>query len=197
MHEKNLLYILAAIFSGLFISLGAKAQSTTAPEAATQAATQALNDSRILVQSAQYEIQLSKTNGSTQTACSIYLTDVLNFAGFSVGQFVSNDFDKAMRAHLPSWQMAQFTTDNPGADQARLRLFLNSAPDGTAFLAQWTRNGESGHVALIEKAANDQYLIYQAQRGLSLPYVKPARIQNLLYPKGAWGDRSHLNLFFE
>jgi hypothetical protein len=125
------------------------------------------------------------------------LINVLNRAGFPIGHFLANDLDKAMQRHLPHWQVAQFSTDNTVGDQAVLRDFLNSAPDHTAFLAQWSRVGRSGHVALVEKISTGNYMIYQAQMGLATPYSSPAKIQSLLYPKGQWGDRSHLRLFFE
>ncbi|MES3036675.1 MAG: hypothetical protein V4736_02100, partial [Bdellovibrionota bacterium] len=156
-----------------------------------------IQDSTIILQAAKEEIQFSKDSGSTVTACSIYVGNVLDRAGFSVGSFVSNNFHNSMAAHLPHWQSAQFTTDNPGEDQEALRNFLNAAPDHSVFLAQWSRVGQGGHVAIVEKVSADNYLIYQSQSNLTLPHSKPAKVRNLLYPKGEWGDRSHLRLFFE
>lgn len=152
-------------------------------------------DSQVLIQAANDQIQIDAANGNTQTACDLFLIDVLNRAGFPIGHFLANDLDKAMKQHLPNWRMEPFSTDNVGEDQDVLRSFLNDMPDGTAFLAQWSRVGRSGHVALVEKVSKDHYMIFQAQMGLSLPHSSPARIQDLLYPKGAWGDRSHLRLF--
>jgi hypothetical protein len=158
---------------------------------------QVLLDSAMLTSAAQKEIQASNANGNTETACDLYLINVLNRAGFPIGHFLANEMDQAIHAHLPNWRVQSFATDNPDQDQSRLRDFLNAAPDGTTFLAQWSRIGESGHVALIEKLSLDHYVIYQAQRGLSLPFSKPTKISSLLYAKGKWGDRSHLRLFFE
>jgi hypothetical protein len=188
---KNLNIILFTLLFVQIVSLNSNAAASPQDRVLDR-----VTDSMALIQAAQEEIKISQSSSPTQTACDLFLISVLNLAGFPVGFFLANDFDKAMQAHLPSWQVHTFSSDNVAEDQA-LRTFLNSAPDQIVFLAQWPRVGESGHVALIEKVSENNYLIFQAQMGLSGPHVQAARVQDLLYPKNQWGDRSHLKLFFE
>ena len=101
-----------------------------------------------------------------------------------------------MNRSLPEWKSTAFSADEPGEGHARLRTFLNGFADHTAFLAQWKRSEESGHVAIIEKVATDKYAIYQAQQGLSSPYRKLTKIESLLYSESEWGNRSRLRLFY-
>lgn len=154
-------------------------------------------DSSFIVQAALDQIQWTLDTHDTVTDCSIYVSRVLARAGMPVGGFSSNDFDKVMATHLPSWRHAEFSTENPGADQEVLRNFLNGAPDGTVFLAQWPRVSQSGHVAIVEKISLDHFLIYQAQKGLPLPHASTAHVSQLLYPSSSYGGRAHLRLFFE
>jgi hypothetical protein len=150
-------------------------------------------DSATILQAALAQIQWTIDNHDTTTDCSTYVARTLDRAGFSVGSYSSNQFDQAMAKHLPNWKRSEFSTDNAGADQDVLRNFLNGAPNGTIFLAQWPRVGRSGHNAIVEKVSTDQFMIYQAQLGLSLPHAATARVSQLLYA----GGRANLRLFFE
>lgn len=149
-----------------------------------------------IVSAAQNEIADSKADGSQDTQCSDYVAKVLRRTGVNVPAFRANDFDKIMAKYLPSWKMTEFTTDDLQAGRAALRDYLNSYPDHTAFLAQWPRVGQSGHVAIVDKVGENNFVIYQAQAGLSLPGSKQTKPESLLY--GSSGvDRSRLRLWTE
>jgi hypothetical protein len=154
-------------------------------------------DSAKIVKAALEQIQWTIQTHDTATDCSTYVSRVLARAGTPVGGFLSNDFGKVMASHLPNWKRRDFSTDHPGGDQVALRDFLNGFPDGTALLAQWRRVGKSGHIAIVEKLASDQFMIFQAQQGRALPHASPARVSQLLYAPNAYGDRAHLSLYFE
>lgn len=149
-----------------------------------------------VVNAADAEIDHSNATGNKDTQCSTYVAHVLRRMGFQVPAFQANDFDKIMTQYLPDWKMTEFTVAHLDEGRASLREYLNSYPDHTAFFAQWPRNGQSGHVAIVEKVAGDSFVIYQAQAGLNVPYKKPTKIESLLYGR-AGVERSHLRLWTE
>lgn len=149
-------------------------------------------NSDVIVRAALEQIQWTKDTGDTVTDCSIYVRRVLARAGMPVSGFSSNDFHKVM-ARYPQWKNREFSAEIPSAEQDSLRTFLNSPPDGTVFLAQWPRVGRSGHTAIVQKVSRDNFVIFQAQQGLTLPHASAARVSRLLYTEG----RAHLRLFFE
>lgn len=154
------------------------------------------SDSSEVVNAAQAEIDHANQMESKDTQCSDYVAAVMRRLGLVVPAFHANDFDKIAAKFLPGWSMTEFTTDDLSAGRASLRQYLNSYPDHTAFFAQWPRTGQSGHVAIVEKVADDSYIIYQAQAGLATPYKKATKVEALLY--GTAGvDRSKLRLWTE
>jgi|GEM_PF-2845188 len=149
-----------------------------------------------VVNAAQAEIEHANQLNSKDTQCSDFVAAVLRRLGLQVPAFHANDFDKIAAKYLPQWSMTEFTTEDLANGRASLRQYLNSFPDHTAFFAQWPRNGQSGHVAIVEKVSYDSYVIYQAQAGLSTPYKKAAKVESLLY--GSVGvDRSKIRLWTE
>lgn len=144
-----------------------------------------------LISAARAEI----ARGSSETACSIYVKRVLNRAGFRVQGFMANDFGSQAKRYMSSWNVKAFRAGSDG--RGSLRAFLNSAPNNTAFVAQWLRSGRSGHIAMIVKEANNMYRIYQAQMGLSRPHSKQVSIDGLLYARNSYGDRSNLRVYFQ
>jgi hypothetical protein len=149
-----------------------------------------------VVNAANAEINQSNATGNKDTQCSNYVAAVLRRLGYKVPSFRANDFHDIAAQYLPDWKKTEFTTDDISESRASLRQFLNAFPDHTAFFAQWPRNGESGHVAIVEKIADDSYLIYQAQAGMNTPYKKAIKVESLLY--GRLGvDRSRLRLWTE
>lgn len=149
-----------------------------------------------VVNAANAEIAQSNATGNKDTQCSNYVAAVLRRLGYKVSSFRANDFHDIAAQYLPDWKKTEFTTEDLAESRADLRQYLNSYPDHTAFFAQWPRNGESGHVAIVEKVADDSYLIYQAQAGMNTPYKKAVKIESLLY--GRLGvDRSRLRLWTE
>jgi hypothetical protein len=154
------------------------------------------SETSALAGAASAEIDHSNATGNKDTQCSTYVAHVLRRLGLDVPGFRANDFDQIMETYLPSWKMTEFTSDELSANRSALRQHLNQFPDHTAFLAQWPRTNESGHVAVVEKIADDSYLIYQAQAGTNVPYKKPIKIESLLY--GTLGvARSRLRLWAE
>ncbi len=148
-----------------------------------------------LIVAAKMEIALSKQNGSNQTACSIFVRNVLLRAGHNVPTFMANDFEKIVTGYLPEWTAHAFTADSTDHGQDQLKELLNSKPDHTAFLAQWPRVGRSGHVAIIEKVSTNEFVIYQAQQAKSTPHGQSTTPSSLLYSPNQWGDRTHLRIF--
>jgi hypothetical protein len=149
-----------------------------------------------LVNAANAEIAESNASGAQDTQCSDFVAKVIRRTGLNVPAFHANDFDKVAATFIPNWTLTEFTTDDLNAGRAALRDFLDSTPDHTTFLAQWPRTNQSGHVAIVEKVAKDQFVIYQAQAGLSLPHSAPVKIESLLY--GARPiERSHIRLWTE
>lgn len=143
--------------------------------------------------------QISDSAGTDDTQCSDYVASVLRRMNVGVPAFQANDFDEIMARYLPTWKMAEFDVDGDGdLKQGRtdLRRYLNSRADHTAFLAQWPRVGESGHVAIVYKVATDEFQIFQAQAGLHTPYAKSVKVESLLY--GRHGvERSKIRLWSE
>lgn len=133
--------------------------------------------------------------GSDETACSIYVKRVLNRADFGVQGFMANEFGAQARRYMSSWSVKPFYAGSDG--RTNLRSFLNSAPNNTAFVAQWIRSGRSGHIAVVVKEANNLFRIYQAQLGLSRPHSKQVGIDGLLYARNSYGDRSNMRLYFQ
>lgn len=149
-----------------------------------------------VVNAANAEIDHSNSTGNRDTQCSNYVAAVLRRLGYKVPAFRANDFDQIAETYLKGWQKTEFSTEELSEGRAELRKFLNSAPDHTAFFAQWPRTGESGHVAIVEKVAEDTYKIYQAQAGANTPYSKNVPVESLLY--GRMGvQRSRLRLWTE
>ena len=136
-----------------------------------------------------------KKKDDWNTSCSDYVRKVLINSGIIVAPFYANEFDRVISKKLPDWKVRSFYA---GANKARatLRDFLNGRPDNSIFLAQWKREDESGHVAIIIKNRNDNFGIFQAQLGLRRPHYKVAKIESLLYLPNDYGDRSNLKLFF-
>ena len=149
-----------------------------------------------LVTAANAEIAESNATGAQDTQCSDFVAKVIRRTGLNVPGFHANDFNKIAATYLPQWKLTEFTTADLPAGRAALKAFLNSTPDHTAFLAQWPRLNQSGHVAIVEKVAEDQFVIYQAQGGLSLPHSAPVKVESLLYGIEPV-DRSHLRLWVE
>ncbi len=148
-----------------------------------------------LIMAAKEEIAISRENDSHETACSIYIRNVLKRAGYSVPNFMANDFDKVAAADLEGWTAHAFTADSSDHGRDQLRELLNSKPDHSAFIAQWPRIGNNGHVAIIEKASNNEFVIYQAQQGKATPHSQSTTVEALLYSRNSWGDRGHLRVF--
>jgi hypothetical protein len=177
--------------------------ASCAPAGASESAEQArdgFSQSEIisfkLIQAARDEIRIYREDGIEDTACDHYIERVIERAGFPFGPFLANGFNETMHEYLPTWQMRGFSFNSKSRGLAQLQSFLDNAPNGSAFLAQWQRVGDNGHVALIAKTAPDEFVIYQAQLGTALPHEEPIKLGSLLYAKGRWGDRSHLRLFF-
>jgi hypothetical protein len=149
-----------------------------------------------LVGAATAEIADSQATNNKDTQCSDFVAKVLRRTGLNVPAFHANDFDKIAAKYLPEWKMTEFTTEDLANGRSSLKQYLNSFPDHTAFLVQWPRTGQSGHVAIVEKLANDSFMIYQAQGGLNTPYAKATKVEGLLY--GTVGvDRSRMRLWTE
>lgn len=154
-------------------------------------------DQSNLLSAAKREIQDSNESRNRETACSIYVKDVLNRAGYAVPAFMANEFNDIVAKFLPNWSEVAFNSHDSSNDQDDLKKFLNAQPDHSVLLAQWPRINRSGHVALIEKVADDSYVIYQAQQGKATPHSKPTTLASLLYSANQYGDRSKLRLFVE
>jgi hypothetical protein len=180
-----LLATLILISGNAFSSTGVSRTKLSAP---------ATLSSATLLQAARDEIQNSIATGNTDTQCSDYVAKVLRRANVPTFGFRANDFSQVMPTLLPSWTPTDFTTADLATGRELLREFLNSFADETLFLAQWPREGQSGHVAIIEKVAADQYTIYQAQGGLSLPHSEPAKMTTMLYGSLPV-QRSHIRLY--
>ena len=148
-----------------------------------------------LANAADAEVRHSDETGNTETACSIFVRNVLNRMELGIPEFVANDFHLVMEKYLPTWSVSEFRVDDPHTGREALRVFLNDAIDGSGFVAQWPRVGNNGHVAILEKVAADNYVIFQAQLGRSKPHRSAVTIEQLLYAKSETSDREKLRLF--
>jgi hypothetical protein len=155
--------------------------------------TETASPSRRLIQAARSVIY----QGRSETSCSLYVYRIMNQAGYKIGSFTANEFGWHMRNNFPYFKEKAFYAGSEAAGRGALRYFLNSAPNSTAFLAQWIRSGRYGHVALVVKEDTDVFRIYQAQLGRAPAHSKITSIENLLYAPNAYGDRSRLRLFYQ
>jgi len=95
------------------------------------------------------------------TPCNFYVRRVLMRAGYKDEGFLANDFDVYAKKNFISYKAIDFKIDKNGTDKAELKKYIWSYPERTPFIAQWTRPGNYGHVAIIERAGDD-LVIYQA-----------------------------------
>ena len=95
------------------------------------------------------------------TPCNFYLRRVLVRAGYADDGFVANDFDIYAKKNFSSYKSQDFKIDKNGTDRPELKKYIWSFPERTPFIAQWTRPGNYGHVAIIERIG-DELVIYQA-----------------------------------
>lgn len=155
----------------------------------------AASEDSLLIEAAKEEISISNSTNNKETACSIFVRNVLKRAGYSVPSFMANEFDGIVAQYLPTWTGLAFTAGSTDHGKDALRATLNSYPDHTAFLAQWPRANMSGHVAILEKNGPDEFTIYQAQQGRATPHMKATTVEALLYARNQYGDRTHLRIF--
>ncbi len=98
---------------------------------------------------------------SLGTACNRYVQRVLNVSGFPKGHFLANDFDLYAKKFIRSYQVENFTRNESGSEQERLKKHLWSFPERTPFIMQWSRAGVYGHIAIVERIG-ENLVIYQA-----------------------------------
>lgn len=150
-----------------------------------------------LVKAAKEEVRISDEEKSQETACSIFVLKVLKRSGIEMKPFTANGFSDFVETVLPDWIREEFSIHDASRGREALRYYLNEAHDGSAFIAQWPREGRSGHIAIIEKVAHDKFIIYQAQSGRATAHSKETSVESLLYAKNQWGERAKLRLYHE
>ncbi len=133
-----------------------------------------------------------KEGKSIGTACNLYLQRVLIRAGFPTGDFIANDFDLYAKKHFKSYKTEDFKIDASRSDKEELKAHLWSYPERTPFIMQWTRPGHYGHVAIVERIA-EQLIIYQASIGSHTAQRDQTTIERLLSSK----NRASLTVYSE
>ncbi len=126
------------------------------------------------------------------TPCNFYLQRVLIRFGFKHADFVANDFDIYAKNNFKSYKHEDFKIDATRSDKEALRQYLWSYEERTPFILQWTRSGNYGHVAVLERI-KDNLVIYQASIGIHSARRDLTTIQTLLSSK----HRAQLTVYSE
>lgn len=140
-----------------------------------------------------YAQKIMETEGrKLGTACNFYVHRVLQVAGFAYKIFMANEFHLYAKKHFRSYKAEQFRGDSSYSDIPRLKDYLWSYPERTAFIAQWRRPGRHGHIAMLERI-DEKLVIYQASLGKKTPRKDQTTLENLLNANG----RRNLTIFSE
>ena len=95
------------------------------------------------------------------TPCNRYLQRVMQYSSYPLGSYLANDFDLYAKKNLSYAKVVHFANDRNGSEVARLKRHLWSYPERTPFIMQWSRPGETGHLAIVERVS-EKLIIYQA-----------------------------------
>jgi hypothetical protein len=133
-----------------------------------------------------------KEGKSIGTACNLYLQRVLISSGFQKGDFVANDFDIYAKKYFKSYKSEDFKIDSTRSDKIDLKKYLWSYNDRTPFILQWTRPGNYGHVAIMERIG-ENLIIYQASINNHTARREQTTINQLLSSK----HRASLTVYSE
>lgn len=116
-----------------------------------------------------YAQKIMETEGrKLGTACNFYVHRVLQAAGFPYHIYMANEFDTYAQKYFKHYKAEDFYRDTSDAEEKRLKEYIWSYPQRTPFIANWTRAGVHGHIALFERI-EDKLVIYQSSLGTKLP----------------------------
>ena len=121
------------------------------------------------------------------TACNHYLQRVLTIMGFPDRDFLAHDFPEYAKKYFKTYRAEKFANDNQGSDRERLKKYIWSFPERTAFIFQWSRSVLSphGHIALVERQG-EQLVIYQSSLNRFTPRKDKTTVDRLL---SGWSRR--------
>lgn len=133
-----------------------------------------------------------KEGKSLGTPCNFYVQRVLVRAGFPKGSFRANDFDLYAKKNFTFYKAEDFKIDSTRSDKEDLKKHLWSYPERTPFILQWTRPGNYGHIAILERIG-DNLIIYQASIGGHTAQRSQTKIETLLSSR----HRAYLTVYSE
>ncbi len=135
---------------------------------------------------------MKKEGVSLGTPCNFYLMRVLMRAGFKNEGFRANDFDVYAKKNFKFYKAEDFKIDSTKSDADELKKYLWSFDERTPFILQWTRPGNFGHVAILERIG-ENLIIYQASIGNHTARRDLTTIEKLLSSK----HRASLTVYSE
>ncbi len=135
---------------------------------------------------------MKKEGVSLGTPCNFYLMRVLMRAGFKNEGFRANDFDVYAKKNFKFYKAEDFKIDSTKSDADELKKYLWSYDERTPFILQWTRPGNFGHVAILERIG-ENLIIYQASIGNHTARRDLTTIEKLLSSK----HRASLTVYSE
>lgn len=133
-----------------------------------------------------------KEGKSLGTPCNFYVQRVLVRAGFPKAGFRANDFDLYAKKNFKFYKAEDFKIDSSRSDKEELKKHLWSYPERTPFILQWTRPGNYGHIAILERIG-ENLIIYQASIGGHTAQRSQTKIETLLSSR----HRAHLTVYSE
>lgn len=98
-----------------------------------------------------------------KTPCNYYLQRVLEVIGFPAKDFLASEFYLYAKKYFKNYKAEKFVNNTQGSDRGRLKKYLWSFPERTAFILQWSSSllSPHGHVAIVERV-DQQLIIYQS-----------------------------------